>query len=98
MHAASDFLEDAVLAGVPTVGARRCGGGLSGGTYLSNVEEAVRLAETLDPELLLLEGSGAAVPPIAPARTVLVTSARRPARGADGRPGAGAACCAATWS
>ena len=32
-HAASDYLEDAVLAGVPTVGARRCGGGLAGTTY-----------------------------------------------------------------
>jgi cyclic 2,3-diphosphoglycerate synthase len=79
MHAASDFLEDAVMAGVPTVGARRCAGGLAGGTYLSNVEEAVRLAETLEPELLLLEGSGAAVPPVRAGRTVLVTSARSPA-------------------
>jgi len=79
MHAASDFLEDAVLTGVPTVGARRCGGGLAGGTYLSNAVEAARLAESLDPELLLLEGSGAAVPPLRADRTVLVTSARRPA-------------------
>ena len=29
-HAASDHLEDAALAGVPTGGARRCGGGLAG--------------------------------------------------------------------
>jgi cyclic 2,3-diphosphoglycerate synthase len=79
MHAASDFLEDAVLAGVPTVGARRCGGGLSGGTYLSNAVAAARLAETLEPDLMLLEGSGAAVPPLRADRTVLVTSAERPA-------------------
>jgi cyclic 2,3-diphosphoglycerate synthase len=79
MHAASDFLEDAVLTGVPTVGARRCGGGLSGGTYLSNAVEAARLAESLAPDVLLLEGSGAAVPPLRADRTVLVTSARRPA-------------------
>lgn len=79
MHAASDFLEDAVLAGVATVGARRCGGGLSGGTYLSNVAEAARLAGSLDPDLILLEGSGAAVPPLRADRTVLVTSAHRPA-------------------
>ena len=39
-HAASDFLEDAVLAQVTTVGARRCGGGLAGAPYLSNVAEA----------------------------------------------------------
>ena len=79
MHAASDFLEDAVLTGVPTVGARRCGGGLAGGTYLSNAVEAARLAESLGPDLLLLEGSGAAAPPLLADRTVLVTSARRPA-------------------
>ena len=77
-HAASDYLEDAALAGVATVGARRCGGGLAGAPYLSNVEEAVALARGLDPELILLEGSGAAIPPVAGDRTVLVTSATRP--------------------
>ena len=79
MHAASDFLEDAVFAGVTTIGARRCGGGLSGGTYLSNVPEAARMAEQLGPQLVLLEGSGAAVPPMRADRSVLVTSATRPA-------------------
>jgi cyclic 2,3-diphosphoglycerate synthase len=79
MHAASDFLEDAVFAGVTTIGARRCGGGLSGGTYLSNVPEAARMAEQLAPQLVLLEGSGAAVPPMRADRSVLVTSATRPA-------------------
>jgi cyclic 2,3-diphosphoglycerate synthase len=78
-HAASDFLEDAALAGVTTVGARRCGGGLAGATYLSNVAEAARIAEEQTPGLLLVEGSGAAAPPIRSDRTVLVTSARRPA-------------------
>ncbi|MGH3104325.1 MAG: 2,3-diphosphoglycerate synthetase, partial [Gaiellaceae bacterium] len=39
-HAASDYLEDAALAGVVTVGARRCGGGLAGEPFVSNVEEA----------------------------------------------------------
>ena len=78
-HAASDFLEDAALARVTTVGARRCGSGLAGTPFLSNVEEAVVLARERDPELLLLEGSGAAVPPVAADRTLLVTSAARPA-------------------
>jgi cyclic 2,3-diphosphoglycerate synthetase len=77
MHAASDFLEDAVFTGVTTIGARRCGGGLAGGTYLSNVPEAARMAEDLAPEIVLLEGSGAAVPPVRADRTVLVTSAAR---------------------
>jgi cyclic 2,3-diphosphoglycerate synthetase len=77
-HAASDYLEDAALARVATVGARRCGGGPVGEPFLSNVEEAVALARTLGPDLVLLEGSGAAVPPVAADRTVLVTSAARP--------------------
>src|SRR5581483_4857972 len=48
-HAASDFLEDAALAGVETVGARRCGGGLFGLPYLSNVPLAAALADAEQP-------------------------------------------------
>jgi cyclic 2,3-diphosphoglycerate synthase len=43
------------------------------------VVEAVAAARALDPDLVLLEGSGAALPPVAADRTVLVTSAARPA-------------------
>lgn len=71
-HAASDFYEDAVTAGVTTVGARRCGGGLAGGVGDSNVVEAVAAATRLPGDLLLLEGSGAAVPPVHADATVLV--------------------------
>ena len=78
-HAASDYLEDAALAGVVTVGARRCGSGLAGTPFLSNVVEAVAAARALEPDLVVLEGSGAALPPVAADRTVLVTSAARPA-------------------
>ena len=78
-HAASDFLEDAALANVTAIGARRCGGGLAGAPFLSNVDQAVELARGLEPELLLLEGSGAALPPVAGDRTILVTPASRPA-------------------
>jgi cyclic 2,3-diphosphoglycerate synthetase len=74
-HAASDFLEDAALARVATVGCRRCGGGLAGATYLSNVEEGVALARSEGARLLLLEGSGAALPPVAADRTLLVVPA-----------------------
>ena len=48
-HAASDYLEDAVTTGVTTVGARRAGGGLFGGPYVSNVVEAARVAEARHP-------------------------------------------------
>ena len=67
-HAASDYLETAALAGVPTVGCRRCGGGLAGSVFASNVSAGARKALELDPELVLFDGSGAALPPIATSR------------------------------
>lgn len=71
-HAASDYLEDAALARVPTVGCRRCGGGLAGAPFVSNVEEGGRAALELDPDLVIFEGSGAALPPIDVAARILV--------------------------
>jgi len=71
-HAASDFYEDAVTTGAATVGARRCGGGLAGAVMSSTVEQAVRKANELAGDLLLLEGSGAAVPPVHADATLLV--------------------------
>ena len=71
-HAASDHLETAAVAGVPTVGCRRCGGGLAGAVFLSNVADGASLAAELDPEVVLFDGSGAAIPPIAADRTVVV--------------------------
>lgn len=77
-HAASDYLEDALTTGVPTVGARRAGGGLAGRPYASNMREAAHLAQGLDPGLLILEGSGAAVPPVPWDAGVLVAPADVP--------------------
>jgi cyclic 2,3-diphosphoglycerate synthetase len=71
-HAASDHLETAALVGVETVGARRCGGGFAGAVFSSNVLEASRVAEGLAPELVIFDGSGAALPPVATDRTVVV--------------------------
>jgi cyclic 2,3-diphosphoglycerate synthase len=73
-HAASDHLETAALAGVRTIGCRRCGGGLAGQVATSNVAEGARLAEELAPDLVVFDGSGAAIPPIAADRRILVTS------------------------
>jgi cyclic 2,3-diphosphoglycerate synthetase len=72
-HAASDHLEIAALAGVPTIGCRRAAGGLAGGVAVSNVSEGARLAAELQPDLVLFDGSGAAIPPVATARRILVT-------------------------
>lgn len=73
-HAASDHLETAVLAGVPTVGCRRVGGGLAGATFANNVIAGAELAATLDPDVVVFDGSGAALPPIAPDARILVTN------------------------
>ena len=72
-HAASDHLELAALAGVPTIGCRRAGGGLAGGVAVSNVPAGALLAAELDPDVVLFDGSGAAIPPVQTTRRVLVT-------------------------
>jgi len=73
-HAASDYLETAAFAGVPTIGCRRAGGGLAGSTVDSNVLEGAALAATLEPDLVVFDGSGAALPPIAADARILVTN------------------------
>jgi cyclic 2,3-diphosphoglycerate synthetase len=77
VHAASDYLEDAALADVVTVGARRCGGGLAGQPFVSNVKEAARVAASLGPDLVLLEASGATVPPVEAGARILVAGAHQ---------------------
>ena len=72
-HAASDYLEDAALAQVVTVGCRRCGGGLAGMPFVSNVVEGAKAAAARRPDLVIFEGSGAALPPVDVAARVLVT-------------------------
>jgi cyclic 2,3-diphosphoglycerate synthetase len=88
VHAASDYLEDAALADVITVGARRCGGGLAGEPFVSNVEEAARLAAGLDPDIVLLEASGAALPPVEAGARILVAGAHQEPEAVTGYLGA----------
>ena len=83
-HAASDHLETAVVAGVTTVGCRRCGGGLAGAVAVSHVLEGISVATELGAELVVLDGSGAALPPVAADRRVLVVSAAQPVAVAAG--------------
>jgi cyclic 2,3-diphosphoglycerate synthetase len=74
-HAASDYLEDAAFASVVTVGSRRAGGGLAGAPFYSNVAAAAELAASLSPDLVVFEGSGAAIPPVEVGKRVLVVGA-----------------------
>lgn len=71
-HAASDHLETAALTGVETVGCRRCGGGLAGGVARSNVAAGAAIALGMAPDVVVFDGSGAALPPIAADRTIVV--------------------------
>jgi cyclic 2,3-diphosphoglycerate synthase len=71
-HAASDHLETAALAGVPTIGCRRCGGGLAGSTFVSNVAAGMELAAERGADLVVFDGSGAAIPPVAAGARILV--------------------------
>jgi cyclic 2,3-diphosphoglycerate synthase len=74
-HAASDVYEDAVLARAPAVGARRAGAGLAGAPFFDTVAAAVEVANGTSADLILLEGSGAAIPPVAADATILVVGA-----------------------
>jgi cyclic 2,3-diphosphoglycerate synthase len=84
-HAASDYLEDAVLAGVRTVGCRRVGGGPTGEPAESNVPAGAALAASLDPGVIVFEGSGACIPPVEVDRTVCLVGAGPPEPFADYR-------------
>jgi len=78
-HGASDYLEDAVLAGVRTVGCRRVGGGLTGAPWDSNVPAGAALAAALPTVgALIFEGSGSCIPPVAVDRTVCVIGPGEP--------------------
>jgi cyclic 2,3-diphosphoglycerate synthase len=76
-HAASDYLETAALAGVPTIGCRRAGGGLAGAPWTTNVAAGMRKARERDPDLVIFDGSGAAIPPVAADRRILVAGAHQ---------------------
>src|SRR5206468_2956793 len=71
-HAASDYLETAALARVPTIGCRRAGGGLAGDVLTSNLRRGIELAEERRPDLVVFDGSGASIPPVSVDARVLV--------------------------
>jgi cyclic 2,3-diphosphoglycerate synthase len=76
-HAASDYLETAALAGVPTIGCRRAGGGLAGAPWATNLDAGMRKAIERNPELVIFDGSGAAIPPVDADRRILVAGAHQ---------------------
>jgi cyclic 2,3-diphosphoglycerate synthase len=83
-HAASDHLEDALTAGVVTIGTRRCGGGMAGAPADSTFAAGVALANSRPEGLLVLEGSGQAIPPVHADSTICVVPATGLAALTDG--------------
>lgn len=77
-HAASDHYEDALMSRITTVGCRRCGGGMAGAPYISNVPAGAHLANRLEEELIIFEGSGAALPPVKTDVCVVIAGASQP--------------------
>jgi cyclic 2,3-diphosphoglycerate synthetase len=74
-HAASDHLEDAIATGVVAIGTRRCGGGVAGTPSFDDFAAGVALANERPEGLLILEGSGRAIPPVHADATVCVVPA-----------------------
>jgi cyclic 2,3-diphosphoglycerate synthetase len=72
-HAASDYLETAALTGVVKIGCRRAGGGLAGAVTTSNVLQGAALAAEREPDIVVFDGSGAAIPPIDVDARILVS-------------------------
>jgi len=75
MHASSDYIEDALMGKVTTVGCRRCGGGFGGKIFMSNIKEGIAVAEKLNPDLIIIEGSGASVPDVETDKTICIIGA-----------------------
>ncbi len=76
-HAASDHYEDALMTRLTTIGCRRCGGGFAGVVFSSVVPDGARVANELPADLIIFEGSGASMPPIATDAWVLAIGANQ---------------------
>jgi cyclic 2,3-diphosphoglycerate synthetase len=77
-HAASDYLEDALTSRITAIGCRRCGGGMAGQPFVSNVVAGARMANEVDADFVVLEGSGSALPPVAADAYILTIDASQP--------------------
>ncbi|MHB1375957.1 MAG: P-loop NTPase family protein [Candidatus Humimicrobiaceae bacterium] len=77
LHASSDYIEDAMMTRITTIGCRRCGGGFGGKVFLSNVSEGAKLADSLNPDVIILEGSGTSVPEVQTFKTICVVGANQ---------------------
>lgn len=77
-HAASDYWEDALLGDVPTVGCRRCGGGMAGNPFSSNVLQGAMMTNEIPQKFVVMEGSGATFPPVKTDKRIVLVGAGQP--------------------
>ncbi len=78
VHAASDHWEDALMSRILTIGCRRCGGGMAGEVFLTNMKQGAKLANEVDSKFAIFEGSGAAIPPIKTNKKITLIGANQP--------------------
>lgn len=78
VHAASDHWEDALMSRILTIGCRRCGGGMLGQVFITNMKQGALKANEVDADFVIMEGSGAAIPPIKTNRHVVLIGANQP--------------------
>lgn len=78
VHAASDHWEDALMSRILTIGCRRCGGGMSGDVFMTNMKKGAEIANELESEFIIFEGSGAAIPPIKANKHITLIGANQP--------------------
>jgi cyclic 2,3-diphosphoglycerate synthetase len=78
VHAASDHWEDALMSRILTIGCRRCGGGMVGDVFITNMKKGAELANEVDSDFVIMEGSGAAIPPIKTDKHIVLVGANQP--------------------
>ena len=78
VHAASDHWEDALMSRILTIGCRRCGGGMAGEVFLTNMKKGAHLANNVDAKFAIFEGSGAAIPPIKTNKKIVLIGSNQP--------------------
>ena len=66
------------MSRVLTVGCRRCAGGMAGMVYETNMVEGAMMTNDLDVNLVALEGSGSAIPPVKADKQIVLVGGHQP--------------------
>ena len=66
------------MSRILTIGCRRCGGGMAGEVFMTNMKKGARLANEVDSKFAVFEGSGAAIPPIKTNKKIALIGANQP--------------------